>query len=47
MLAEMANWATIILMLVVVNIVWQLEKASKLLNLISHILIEVIEENDK
>ena len=35
MLDEMANYATIILALAMINVVWQLEKASKLLTELS------------
>jgi hypothetical protein len=40
MLEEMSNWATIILMLAMVKIVWQLEYAAKILEKLHEILIE-------
>jgi hypothetical protein len=42
MLQEMANWATIILMLAMVNVVWQLEKASQLLKSMNRFLAKGI-----
>jgi hypothetical protein len=44
MLDEMANYATIILALAMINIVWQLEKATKLLKSLQRILMETINE---
>jgi hypothetical protein len=46
MLDEMANYATIILALAMINVVWQLEKASKLLKSMSRILTETINEHE-
>lgn len=40
MLDNMANYATIILMLAMVNVVWQLERASRLIKQMSRILKE-------
>jgi|ETNmetMinimDraft_3_1059899.scaffolds.fasta_scaffold21637_3 hypothetical protein len=40
MLDNMANYATIILMLAMVNVVWQLDKASRLVKEMSRILKE-------
>jgi hypothetical protein len=44
MLDEMANYATIILALAMINVVWQLEKASKLLKSMQRILMETANE---
>ena len=46
MLDEMANYATIILALAMINVVWQLEKASKLLKSMLRILTETIDEHE-
>jgi|TARA_R110000803_G_scaffold78187_5_gene143319 hypothetical protein len=43
---DLANYATIIMALAMVNVVWQLEKASKLLGLINRFLIEGAEEDE-
>ena len=45
-MADLANYATIIMALAMVNVVWQLEKASKLLGLINRFLIEGAEEDE-
>ena len=42
---DLANYATIIMALAMVNVVWQLEKASKLLSLINQFLIEGAEDD--
>jgi len=47
MLDEMANYATIILALAMINVVWQLDKASKLLKAMNSFLakgVGVIDE---
>ena len=46
MLEEMAHYSTIILALAMINVVWQLEKASKLLKSMSRILAETINEHE-
>ena len=43
---DLANYATIIMALAMVNVVWQLEKASKLLGLINRFLIEGAEDDE-
>ena len=40
MLDEMANYATIILALAMINVVWQLEKASKYIKALQHLIID-------
>jgi len=44
LLEEMANYATIILALAMVNVVWQLDKAGKLLMHLQKILVETSED---
>jgi hypothetical protein len=47
MLEQFAMYAQIIIALGIVMIVWQLEKAAKLLQLMSRFLAEAVEEHDK
>ena len=44
-MAELAMYAQLITMLGVVMVVWQLEKAAKLLQLMSKFLAEAVEEH--
>jgi hypothetical protein len=44
-MAELAIYAQLITMLGVIMIVWQLEKAAKLLQLMSKFLAEAVEEH--
>ena len=46
MIEQLGNYASIIVALAMVNVVWQLEKASRLLQLMSKFLADVV-ENDK
>ena len=45
-MAELAIYAQLITMLGVIMIVWQLEKAAKLLQLMSKFLAEAVEEHE-
>ena len=40
MLDEMANYATIILALAMINVVWQLDKANRYIQKLQHIIID-------
>ena len=44
MLDEMANYAIMIMALAMINVVWQLEKASKLLKSMQRILMDTANE---
>ncbi len=46
MLQEMALWSNIILMIAMVNIVWQLDKAAKLLQAMMRLLAEAVDEHE-
>ena len=46
MVEQLASYASIIVALAMVNVVWQLEKASKLLKSMSRILTETINEHE-
>jgi|TARA_B110000438_G_scaffold294200_1_gene335239 hypothetical protein len=43
-LETMANWASIIIMLAMVKVVWQLESASQLLKAMQRILVDTAED---
>ena len=47
MIEQLGNYASIIVALAMVNVVWQLEKASRLLQLMSKFLADAVEEHDK
>ncbi len=46
MVEQLASYASIIVALAMVNVVWQLEKAAKLLNIMSRLLAEAVEEHE-
>lgn len=46
-MADLVDFATIIIALAMVNVVWQLEKASKLLALINQFLTETDDANNE
>jgi hypothetical protein len=45
MLEEISNYMTIVIALAMVNVVWQLDKAGKILKSMNRILAETIDEN--
>ncbi len=46
MIESLADYASIIAALAMVNVVWQLERASKLLQAMSRLLAEAVAEHD-
>jgi hypothetical protein len=45
MIEQLGNYASIIVALAMVNVVWQLEKASRLLQLMSKFLADAVEDD--
>jgi|TARA_B100000953_G_scaffold265525_1_gene233204 hypothetical protein len=47
MVEQLASYASIIVALAMVNVVWQLDKAAKLLHKMSRLLGEAVDEHDR